>query len=817
MTRLWLLAAVFSTGVIAQDAVSILRENCLACHGAALKMSSLDLRTRESMLAGGEHGAALVPGNPDKSRMYRFLAGLENPAMPPGKPLPREKIEIVRKWIEAGAPMDGAGTAKQDDAKAALARMEERPITPEERKYWAFVAPVRHAIPTNGSKNPVDAFLREALRAKGLKPSPPADRRTLIRRAYLDMTGLPPTPEQVTAFLNDKSPTAFSKVVDDLLASPHYGERWGRHWLDLVRYADSGGFEFDRDRPNAWRYRDYVIRAFNENKPYDRFLREQIAGDEIWPDSKEAWIATGYLRLGAENNLKNEQTRMDELDDIVSTTSNALLGLTVGCARCHNHKFDAIPQKDYYRIQSIFFPTRAYEHPLVSPDEVAKHKAEEKRIGDLQAPFKDELKRVEQPYRDRLLAAKKAKLPEYIQLALSTPPGKRTEGQRLNATQVEKTLVVEPEELLKALSPDDLAQHKQIAAKIRELDEQRPKPYPTAMSVREPGREAPPSHFLHRGSPGQKGNVMEPGVLSATVVKEWEFAAPPADAPSSWRRRGFAEWVASPDNPLTARVMVNRIWQHHFGEGLVRTPSNFGKMGERPTHPELLDWLSTEFVKQGWSIKALHRLMLNSETYQMASDDTAASAKIDPENKLLWRMPRRRLEGENIRDSIMAIAGNLDRTVGGPAVLPYIDPALFQSSSKRTWNGRPDSDPSTWRRSVYVFSKRSIPLPLLEVFDKPDTITSCARRNRSTIAPQALMLMNNAFVVMEAKFFAGRLVREAGTDPAKQIDRAFELALAREPSAKERDHALTFLRSGEHALVDFCQTMLNLNEFVYIP
>src|SRR5688572_582971 len=383
MIRIWLLAFVLSTGAIAQDAVSILRENCFACHGAALKMSNLDLRTRESMLAGGEHGAALVPGDPDKSRLYRFIAGLENPAMPPGKPLAKDKVEAIRKWIEAGAPMAGAATANHD-ASAVLSKMEDRPITAAERKYWAFVPPVRHNPPANVTKNVIDAFLRDALTRKGLKPSPTADRRTLIRRAFLDMTGLPPAPEQVTAFVNDKSPGAFSKVVDQLLASPHYGERWGRHWLDLVRYSDSGGFEYDRDRLNAYRYRDYVIAAFNNDKPYDRFLHEQIAGDEIWPDSHEARIATGYLRLGPENNIKNEQTRMDELDDIVSTTSNAFLGLTVGCARCHNHKFDAIPQKDYYRIQSVFFPTKAYEHPLVEQPEIDKHKAEEKRIADLQ-------------------------------------------------------------------------------------------------------------------------------------------------------------------------------------------------------------------------------------------------------------------------------------------------------------------------------------------------------------------------------------------------------------------------------------------------
>jgi mono/diheme cytochrome c family protein len=800
----------------AEEAAEILRKNCSACHGAAMQLSKLDLRTRESMLKGGEHGAAIEPGNAEKSRLYRAVAGLEKPTMPPGKTLPAEQLAVIRKWIEEGAHMP-ASNAKDDEATAALAKMEERPITEQERQYWAFRPPVRHAAPAVGAKNPIDAFLIAAMRSKELRQSPKADRRTLIRRAYLDLTGLPPTPAQVNAFLADKSPNAFSRVVDELLASPHYGERWGRHWLDLVRYADSGGFEYDRDRPNAWRYRDYVIRAFNEDKPYDRFLKEQIAGDELWPDSADAWIATGYLRLGPENNLKNEQTRLDEVDDLVVTTANAFLGVTVGCARCHNHKFDPVPQKDYYRMQAVFFPTKAYEHPLVPEAEVKQFEAEQKRISDLQAPWKEKLKQLEQPYRDRLTAAKKAKLPDYIQLALRTPPEKRTEGQRLNAAQVEKTLSVDADELLAALSAEDRAAHKEISGEIKRLDEQRPKPFAAAMSVTEPGPEAPPSYFLYRGSPGGKGSVMQPGVLTVASRSEWPFPQPPEGARTSWRRRGFAEWLASKENPLTARVMVNRIWQHHFGEGIVRTPSNFGKTGDAPTHPELLDWLATEFMQHGWSIKAMHRLIMNSDTYAMVSDDNAAGLKIDRDNKLLWRMPRRRLEAESIRDSILAVAGNLDRTVGGPAVHPYIDPALFQSSSKRTWPGKPDSDPSTWRRSVYVFSKRSIPLPMLDVFDKPDSVGSCARRNRSTIAPQALILMNNAFVLMEAEKFADRLRREAGPDPAEQADLAFQLTLSRKPSAKELKESVAFLRSGEQSLLDFSQAMLNLNEFVYIP
>ena len=799
------------------QAAAVMKQNCLACHGAA-KMSKLDLRTRETMLAGGERGPAIEPGKAASSRLYRMVAGLDKPSMPPGRALSPDQVEIIRLWIDAGAPVAATAAPEATDpsADAALAKLEERPITAEERRYWAFRPPLRNEPPA-GAKNPIDAFLLATLHAKGLRPAPAADHRSLIRRAYLDLTGLPPTPAQVDAFLNDRAPDAFARVVEELLASPHYGERWGRHWLDVVRFSDSGGFEYDRDRPNAWRYRDYVVQAFNQDKPYNRFIVEQLAGDEAAPESVEARIATGYLRLGLENNIKNETTRLDDVDDLVSTTSQAFLGLTVGCARCHNHKFDPIAQKDYYRLQAVFFPAKPLEFPLVSPDEIERFKAEDRRIMDLEKPLKAQIAEVEKPTRDRLLADKRAKLPGYIQQALATDPQKRTEGQRLNAEQVEKTLSVDEPELAAAMAPADITKRSQIAAQVAALEAQRPKPLPTAMAIAEAGGEAPPSYFLHRGSPGQKGSLMKPGVIAVASWRDWNFPEPAAEAKSTGRRKALAEWIASPENPLTARVMVNRIWQNHFGEGIVRTPNNFGKMGEAPTHPELLDWLATEFVRQGWSVKAMQRLILNSEAYQRSSDDVAANLKADGENRYFWRMPRRRIEGEGIRDAILAVSGNLDLKTGGPAIHPFIDPSLYQASSKRTWVGKPDTDPENWRRSVYVFSKRSIPLPMLDVFDKPDSVSSCARRNRSTIAPQALILMNNAFVLMEARKFAARLASEAGPDAAAQVSLAFQLALSRPPDHSEREQSVAFVKAGPNGLVDFCQTVFNLNEFVYLP
>jgi len=802
--------------LFAQPAVEILLENCTPCHGGVIANSGLDLRSRDAMLKGGGRGPALVPGDAAKSRIYRFAAHLEEPHMPPGKPLSAEQREVLKAWIDSGAAMKESLPSTGSES-AALARLEDRPIKPQEREWWAFKKPVRQA-PPEAAANPIDAFLVAKWKAKSLLPASPADRRTLIRRLHLDVTGLPPTRDEVAAFLADNSEDAYEKLVDRLLASPHYGERWARHWLDVVRYADSGGYEYDRDRDNAWRYRDYVTASFNNDKPYDRFLQEQLAGDELFPDSQEARIATGFLRLGPENNLKNEQTRLDELDDIIATTSNGLFALTVGCARCHNHKFDPIPQKDYYKLQAIFWPLKSKEHPLVDAAAVARHQAETERVNALIKPRKDELDALVKPYKDAWVAERKGALPPYMKEALATPLEQRTEGQKLNVIQVEKTLANIPESLPNRFSPADKSRYDALKRQIESLEKQRPAPYPAAMSITENGSRPEPSFFLHRGS--QKGSVMQPGVISVVSANEWPFPTPPENAVSSERRKHFALWATQPDNPLTARVFVNRIWQHHFGEGLVRTPNNFGKMGERPTHPELLDWLTVEFVEKGWRAKHIHKLILTSNAYRMSSDDIKVNLEKDPENRLLWRMPRRRIEGEIIRDSVLAVAGSLDKTVGGPGIFPYIDPSLFQASSKRTWVGKPDTDPSTWRRSLYVFSKRSIPLPMLEVFDKPDTIGSCARRNRSTVAPQALILMNNQVLHLHAQRFAERLESESSGDPSKFVRLAFEHSYARPPSEKELADSLRFLASSANpkdAARDFCQALFNSNEFVYIP
>ncbi len=812
---------------LAKEVFQLFQVQCIECHGEA-KEGGLDLRTEAGLRKGGRTGLAVVAHQPGESLLYKAIMHDGDLQMPEDSPqLPEAARRTIRLWIEAGASWATVPEASTEAAATdpeELRRREARPIAEEERQYWAYKVPVRHPVPSvarpAGSANPIDAFLLDAMTTKGLTPVGPADRRTLVRRAYLDVIGLPPTPEETEAFVNDTSADAWPRLVDRLLASPHYGERWARHWMDLVRYADSGGYEFDVDRPEMYRYRDYLINAFNTDKPYDRFVKEQLAGDEYAPGSDEAMIATGFLRLGPEGG----GDRLDAVDDLVTTTTLTFMGMTVGCARCHNHKFDPIPQMDYYRIQAIFSPTTAVEFPLVPSHEVAANRAETQRIEALQKPLRAKKSAIEQPYHQILIDREIAKLSPYMQEAWKTPATQRTEGQRLNVKQIEDTVGLNSlrklitEKDVVALMPDEArAGHAAVKGEIDALETRKPRRLPTARAIGERSRTPQPVHFLHRGSPDAMGSAVAPGVLSVAHRGEWSFPAPPPDATSSWRRRGFAEWLVSKDNPLTARVMVNRLWQHHFGEGIVRTPSSFGVMGEAPSHPALLDWLAVEFVERGWSLKAMHRLMLTTQAYQRATTDTTTNYGIDPENRLFWRMPRVRLEAEVIRDTIMATAGTLDRTIGGPAIFPYIDPDLFEKSSNRDWRGRPDEDPATWRRSVYVFSKRSIRYPMFETFDQPNLINSIDRRNRTTIAPQALILMNNQMVVFQAGRFAARVRAEAGDDPAAQVRRAVQLALGRPADAIELRRGAAFIQGSPEGLTEFCHVLLNLNEFLYRP
>jgi mono/diheme cytochrome c family protein len=801
----------------------VFEQNCVACHGAQVQRSGLDLRTEEAVLRGGARGASVVPGKPQESLLYKLVTHAEEPAMPMGGKLAAEEIAVIARWIES-LP---AELAKNSPAPTTPVRAPGYKITDEDRRFWSFQKPVRPAVPKvrNESwvKNEVDAFILKRLEESNLKPAPPAEPRALLRRLYIDLTGLPPAPEAVERFVKDPSDAAYAKVVDELLASPQYGERWGRHWLDLARYADSGGFEFDVDRPHAWRYRDYVIKSFNEDKPYDQFIREQLAGDQLGAGDAASLVPTGFLRNGPTvDNVdnENEQARMDELDDMVSATSSVFLGLTVGCARCHDHKYDPIPTRDYYRMQAFFFPYKKTERLFVGKEEEAAFKARNKELDEQIKPLRAKIAQLEKPVRDRLL---NEKVEFHVRLAENSSGfgGKTREEFRAEvAARFAKDVKLQPEDIDPLLSPEVTKARREVQDEIDRINKTRPKPLAAAMGVTdkdEPGK----CRVLVRGDFNNKGEEVQPGL---PLVLAGETGVEPKNS-----RAQLARWIASADNPLTARVVVNRIWQYHFGKGIVRTPSDFGLTGDRPSHPELLDWLATEFVKRGWSWKAMHRLIVTSNAYRQSSRYDAASAAKDPENKLLWRMNPRRVEAEVLRDGVLAVSGKLNPEMYGPGVFPRIDPAVVNTGSRPRWPLDAKEGPDVWRRSVYIFVKRSVIVPLIEVFDCPATTISSPVRSAATIAPQALALLNNEFVLEQARHFAERVRREAGDDRRAQVTRAFSLALAREPQPKELEWSLGFIESqakgyaarkheqpGEAALADFCHAIFNLNEFLYV-
>lgn len=838
----------------------IMERTCWTCHGASLQLSKLDLRTRESALKGGVHGPAIVPGNAEQSKLYRLVAGLESIRMPmQGTALTPSEVSAVKAWIEAGAPwaVSTSGPAAEVSPSSTLAAMESMDITPEQRNYWAFKLPVQAQLPqvANSSLvNPIDRFLESARSKKGLTAAPRADRRTLIRRAYLDLIGLPPTPAEVNAFLEDTSRDAWERVIDKLLASPHYGERQGRHWLDVARYADSSGFEQDYDRPNAWRYRDYVVKSFNEDKPYNQFVKEQIAGDELESKTHDTLIATGFMRAGARVDFRekdNPERRHEYLEDVIATVSRGVLGLTVNCARCHNHKFDPIAQKDYYALEAAIFGYVETQVPLAPPAEAAAYAKATADIDAKVAGVRAQIAEIEAPYREQLRADYIRKtFPENVQRAVFKPEAERTPGEQLLATQVLTGGGVTAADLEKALTPAELARKQELTAAIKLLDEQRPAPLPIAEIVTDgdyrfapmgkgdeaigcpkcrippdfpgtflhtgPGKYVtPPSYFLIRGDPESKGSLMQPGFVSVATIGNPPTEIPPADGRTSGRRRALAEWLGSTQNPLTARVIVNRVWHHHFGRGIVATLDNFGKMGEPPTHPELLDWLAVEFMTRGWSLKQLHRMMMTSDAYQMVSAfDHGGNLKADVDNHFLWRFRPQRLDAETIRDNILATSGGIDLTIGGPPIFPHVpDDILDTEKVKGTWKNQPDG-PAVWRRSIYIYQRRSLPFPMFETFDHPDMNISSPQRNVSTVPTQALTLMNNPFVVRQAELLAERVASEAPGDLSRQIDLAYQYALARPVTALERSLALE--TAQKQSLADVTHVLLNLNEFLYM-
>ncbi|MCC6367259.1 MAG: DUF1549 domain-containing protein [Bryobacterales bacterium] len=690
------------------------------------------------------------------------------------------------------------------------------------RNYWAYQKPRQPAVPALSDKwvrTPIDAFLLEAMQAKGLSPSQPAEKEKLIRRLTLDLTGLPPAPKEVEMFLRDVSPDAYEKVVDRLIASPRYGERWGQRWLDVARYADTNGYEADKERPHAWRYRDYVIHAFNTDKPYNRFVQEQLAGDELFPGNKEALIATGFHRAGpihlVGGNQDEEMNRQEVLTEMTGAVGAVFLGLTVGCARCHNHKFDPIPQSDYYRLQAVLASTELKDTVLASDAEKKAYEEAEKAYKARLKPIEDQIKEIEKPYRERLRAEKYKTLDPKFRAAYDTPKEKRDEEANRLAKEAEGQLKVSWDEVLAMLPPDVKARRAEFRKQLHKLEYTEPDEPETAYAVADADK-APETYILKVGDYRHKIASVTPGF--PRVIGGIASNAPETPA---MRRAALARWFTSPEHPLTARVMVNRIWQFRMGTGIVATPNDFGLLGARPTNQKLLDWLATEFMARNWSVKAIDKLIVMSSAYRQATLHDEAKAKIDPENKYYWRMNRRRLEGEAIRDSMLMVNGYLNSRLGGKPVKTPIDKEVYDQIFTE---GEPDNlwpvdpDPAQFnRRSIYLLNKRTVRLPFLANFDQPDAMSSCPVRPVSTHALQALSMMNSTFAHQQSERFAERLRRECGADNRNcQVRRAYKLALARAPKPVEVRMAREFF-SQHGPLEDFALALLNRNEFVYIP
>ncbi len=689
------------------------------------------------------------------------------------------------------------------------------------RNWWAFQKPVRPPVPPNPSAwvtTPIDAFLLDAMQAKNLMPSAPTSKAKLVRRVTLDLTGLPPSPEDTDRFVRDLSPNAYEKLVDRLIGSTAYAERWAQRWLDVVRYADTNGYEIDAERPHAWRYRDYVVRSFATNKPYDRFIKEQIAGDELYPGDKDALIATGFHRAGpihlVAGNQDEEMNRNEVLTEMAGAVGSSFLGMTVGCARCHNHKFDPILQADYYRLQAVFAATEGKDIDIATVEEKTAYEAAKKDYDARIKPIHDEIKEIEKPYRKKLETEKRARLEAKYTDVLKVPQKERTAEQKVLAEEATERIEATWDEVLNQIPPAEKARRTALRKHLHEIELTEPQPPPTAYAVAN-AEKAPDIHILKVGDHKMKLDVVEPGL---PVVLTGFNASFPHEV--AGRRSALANWLAATDHPLTARVMVNRIWQFRMGTGLVTTPNDFGVLGSRPSNAKLLDWLATEFMAQNWSVQAIDRLIVTSNAYKQSADPDAAKAKIDPENKLYWRMNHRRLEGEAIRDGVLSVSGNINLRAGGPPVRVPIEKEVYdlifsEHEPDNLWPLLTDKTEYA-RRSLYLLNKRTVRLPMLANFDQPDTMTSCPQRPTSTHALQALSMLNSDFMNEQAKIFAARLNKDCANDGACKVQRAYKLALARNPSPAESAMARDFFAKGG-PLEDFCLAMLNRNEFVYVP
>jgi hypothetical protein len=738
---------------------------------------------------------------------------------------------------------------------------ETHVFTEAQKTFWSLQPVSKPSTPVVSAKqwvkNPIDAFVLAKLEENQLQPNKPTDKVTLLRRVTIDLTGLVPTPEETQAFVNDNSANAYEKVVDRLLASPGYGERWGRHWLDIARYADSNGFKADETRPNIWRYRDYVIKAFNDDKPYDRFVREQIAGDELFPGDPEALVAMGFNRNWTdETNAAGLVIRRQEtLDDITNVTGSAFLGMTVACARCHDHKYDPILQKDYYRLQAFFANTSFGDGPLPIKDPTARQKYEEqKKLWEEKTKdIRAEMNAIVEPLRKTKVEGGIKTFEDDVQEAILMDPAKRDPLQQMMFHTAEPRIAFtdEPDaRTLRGLKGDSGTRYAELKKQLAAFDSLKPAPLPEGQFMIDIGTVAPPTYVHTRGDPYAKGEEVHPGFLSILDPGDAKITPLPA-LKSTGRRSVLAAWLTDTKNPLPARVMVNQMWQYHFGTGIVATPGDFGRMGSRPTHPELLDFLAGYFVDNSWSMKKLNRLIVLSNTYQQSSENQEKAAAVDPDNKLLWRYARRRMEAEAIRDSMLEVSGLLNPKMGGPGVFPPVPAGVVSELSATAAAGgwRSEKDPAEAnRRSVYIFVRRNLRYPMLQEFDNANTFESLHTRKNTVTPSQSLDILNNDLMLEWSRAFAGRILGEVGqsAEPWEQVDRAFKDAYGRAVTAEELKTAEAFLvkqapimaaritEGGKSkppmpaaipagtdparaaALVDLCQMLLASNEFMYI-
>ena len=793
----------------------LLKENCFKCHGGGEKLkSNFRITSREGLVRGGDEGPALNLVDPDQSRLLAMLSYKDRQhQMPPDKKLSPSQIDQLTQWVRMGAPYDG----RLEIVGNPNEHLPTTTINDRTKNYWAFKPIVRPVVPrVTGStqpKNPIDAFINHKLAAKNLVPNKSATRQQLIRRAYFDLIGLPPTLEEVAAFEADKSSNAFEKVIDQLLARPQYGEKWGRHWLDLVRYAESNGYERDGDKPFVWRYRDYVVRAFNEDKPYDRFILEQLAGDELGAESPDPIIATGYYRLGLWDDEPADPllARFDELDDYVATTSQVFLGLTMNCARCHDHKIDPIPQADYYRFLSFFADIDRY-----SASRGTRSRANLTDITPLvhRATYQQELDDREAAIRQIAIDLRRIE----DEVIKKMPAEDRDAAAANDREAVIKRRFNEFASVEQRAAADKLKQRR---------DELLKKPEPPrdfALSVNNCIVKPPSVHILRRGNPHSPAAEVLPGFPAIIGTPDPVIPAAAPGAKTSGRRIVLARWIASKENPLTSRNIANRLWQFHFGRGIVRSANNFGHIGDRPSHPELLDWLATELTDGGWSLKRMHKLIMLSQTYQMSSSASAAGIKTDPNNELFWKYDMRRLSAEEVRDSILNLTGQLNLKQGGPSIHTEMPKEVLATSSQphNAWGKSPIEEQR--RRSIYIRVRRSLPEPLLKVFDFADTDSSCDVRFVTTVPTQSLTLLNSKFLNDQADALAEKLVADAPGNLRRQVQLAIARASNRPASEEEIADGLRMigdlrgrLKLEERAALSrFCLLVLNLNEFIYL-